>query len=267
MSATSLFYVYAVAHNSTGLAKGLNAVAGVVGAPVRLVAPSPAAELVAVASPVPEDDFREAALHTHLEDIEWLEALARAHHGVIEALTARTTVLPLRLATVYLDEDRVRSMLHDRYALFLRRLQDLDGTVELGIKLYVDLASAVPPPATTFPDPALGPGRAYLRRRRREQHSRNDAHHAAAQAAERIAESARTHAVGHARHRIQNGELATGPGENVSNDAYLVPVGHAQAFRDEAIHCTDGLTGVRVDVTGPWAPYSFAVPADSDGPS
>ncbi len=155
-------------------------------------------------------------------------------------------------------------MLHDRQDLFLERLERLEGHVELGVKLYVTVAPDDPPPPAPSPDPALGPGRAYLRHRRAEQDTRDTAHRAAEQAAERIDATARTHAVERARHRIQEGELATGPGVNVRNDAYLVPADHADVFRTEATHATDGLPGVRVDVTGPWAPYSFATLSDPD---
>ncbi|WP_329500534.1 GvpL/GvpF family gas vesicle protein [Kitasatospora herbaricolor] len=264
MTSGSLTYVYAVARHSVALAQATHAVAGVTGSPVHLVGPTRESSLVAVASPVPEDEFRETALRRHLEDIAWLEALARAHHHVIEATAAHTTVLPLRLATVYLDEDRVSAMLDARHDLLLDRLERLDGHVELGVKLYIDVASETPPPPAPAPDPSLSPGRAYLRHRRVERDLRDTAHLAAEQAAERIEAIARTHAVRRARHRIQEGELATGPGTNVSNDAYLVPTAHADAFLTEATQSTDGLTGVHVDVTGPWAPYSFATLPDPD---
>ena len=264
MTAGPLTYVYAIARHSASLAQAAAAVTGVTGAPVHLVRDNADGALVAAASPVPEDDFHEAALRRHLEDLGWLEALARAHHDVIETLAAHSTVLPLRLATVYLDDERVRATLHDRQDLLLESLERLDGHVELGVKLYVDVAPGTPPPAAAPPEQALSPGRAYLHHRRAEQDTRDAAHRAAERAAERIAASARTHAVGQARHRNQEGELATGPGTNVSNDAYLVPADHADAFRAEAAHSTDGLTGVRVDVTGPWAPYSFATLPDPD---
>ncbi|WP_079197707.1 GvpL/GvpF family gas vesicle protein [Streptomyces sp. CB03911] len=201
---------------------------------------------------------------THSRSRHGSGPLVRAHHGVIEALATHTTVLPLRLATVYRDEDRVRAMLHERQALFLDRLERLEDHVEMGVKLYLDVSPDPSPPAGPAPDTPLSPGRAYLRHRRAEQHSRDDAQRAAERAAERIEAAARTHAVERARHRIQEGELATGPGTNVSNDAYLVPTAHADAFLTEVTHATDGLTGVRVDVTGPWAPYSFATLPDPD---
>ncbi|GHH82062.1 gas vesicle protein [Kitasatospora indigofera] len=264
MTAGPLTYVYAVARHSVALAQATHAVEGVTGSPVHLVPPARDSALVAVASPVPEDDFREAALRRHLEDLAWLEALARAHHHVVEATAAHSTVLPLRLATVYLDDDRVRAMLDDRHDLLLGTLEQLDGHVELGVKIYLDVASGTAPASAPAPDPTLSPGRAYLRHRRAEQDIRDAARQAAEEAAGRIEAIARTHAVQRARHRIQEGELATGPGTNVSNDAYLVPAAHADAFRIEATHATDGLTGVHVDVTGPWAPYSFATLPDPD---
>ncbi|MEU6971852.1 GvpL/GvpF family gas vesicle protein [Kitasatospora aureofaciens] len=259
MSDASLTYAYAVARDRTpALAAEAGTLTGVAGAPVRLLTPDRTAAPVAVVSHVPAEDFHEAALHRHLEDLGWLEALARAHHGVIEALAAHTTVLPLRLATVYLDDDRVRAMLDDNQKLFFDGLERLRGHVELGVKLYVE-AEPRPPAATDAPpDPALSPGRAYLRRRRTEQDARHDVHRAAEEAAQRIAVIARAHAVQWARHRVQEGELATGPGQNVVNDAYLVPADHVSAFREETMRATDGLPGLRVDVTGPWAPYSFA---------
>ncbi|MEU8925261.1 GvpL/GvpF family gas vesicle protein [Kitasatospora sp. NPDC048545] len=259
MSDTSLTYAYAVARDRTpALVAEAGALTGVAGAPVHLLRSDRTTAPVAVVSPVPAEDFHEEALRRHLEDLGWLEVLARAHHGVIEALTACATLLPLRLATVYLDEDRVRAMLDHNQELFLDALARLDGHVELGVKLYIEAAPDTSAATTAPPEPALSPGRAYLRRRRSEQDARDDAHRAAEQAAERIAAVARSHAVQWARHRVQEGELATGPGQNVTNDAYLVPIAHAHAFREEVLRATDGFNGLRVEVTGPWAPYSFA---------
>ncbi|EFL13179.1 GvpL/GvpF family gas vesicle protein [Streptomyces sp. C] len=68
------------------------------------------------------------------------------------------------------------------------------------------------------------------------------------------------------RHPAQTGPLAGGDtGENVLNDAYLVPDGEADAFRAAVRHAADDLPGVRVELTGPWAPYSFAVPQPRPG--
>lgn len=59
-------------------------------------------------------------------------------------------------------------------------------------------------------------------------------------------------------HRPQHGELATGTGENVANEAYLVPRTRVREFHQALAGLTEGDAGVRVEITGPWAPYSFA---------
>ncbi|MGW9117853.1 GvpL/GvpF family gas vesicle protein [Streptomyces sp. NPDC055663] len=255
----TLTYTYAVARDADGtLTEALSELSGVSDAPVHLVRAREGPDVVVAVSPVPERDFQEAALQVHLEDLDWLESVARSHHHVIEALAARTTVLPLRLATVYLDDERVRVMLRSRHEAFDHRLTDLAAQVEWGIKLYVETAASSESPADADAVPGLSPGRAYLKQRRAQRHAREEAYQDAERAAERVQAAARAHAVDRVQHRPQQGELARGPGENVVNDAYLVPLRQAEEFRADVARAADGIPGVRIEVTGPWPPYSFA---------
>ncbi|MEU5538523.1 SpoIIE family protein phosphatase [Streptomyces sp. NPDC020362] len=48
---------------------------------------------------------------------------------------------------------------------------------------------------------------------------------------------------------MQQSVLAGTAGENVVNDAYLVPREHCEEFWAEATHAADGLQGVRIEVT------------------
>jgi hypothetical protein len=256
-------YAYAVLRDDAALTGPLTGLTGVAGAPVRLVRAVPGDDLAAAVSAVPAPDFEEDALRHHLENLEWLETMARAHHRVIEGLTEHTTVLPLRLATVYLDDARVRAVLEDDREMFTVSLARLAAHVEWGVKIYVEPPpddAAAPAPS---PDADLGPGRAYLRARTAQRHLRDEAYRAAQTAAARVEAVGRALAAGHARHRVQQGEIAPGPGENVVNDAYLVDHGHAEQFRTETLRAVEGLRGVRIEVTGPWAPYSFAEPPEA----
>ncbi|MGW2405000.1 GvpL/GvpF family gas vesicle protein [Streptomyces sp. NPDC001739] len=255
-------YAYAVARDADGsLEAELSGLPGVADAPVRLVRTGDDGDVVVAVSAVPAADFDERALRSHLEDLDWLEEVARAHHRVIEALAARSTVLPLRLATVYVDDESVRLMLADRRQAFADRLTELAAQTEWGVKIYVEATEAPEEPSA---DQDVSPGRAYLSRRRAQRHARQDAFRHAEEAARRVEETARTYAVDQVRHRAQQGELAQGPGENVVNDAYLVPQQDAEDFRAAVLRAGDGFPGVRVEVTGPWAPYSFAVPAEAE---
>ncbi|GGW26448.1 GvpL/GvpF family gas vesicle protein [Streptomyces xantholiticus] len=263
-------YVYAVARDGDALRESAAESAGVAGAPVRIIPGTGDGAPVFVASSVSAHDFDEAALRRHLEDLEWLEAVARAHHAVIERLGAATTVLPLRLATVYLDDDRAREALDAGRAAFEQLLAKLEGHVEWGIKIYVEAPdeAAPPPPPGPASSPGVGPGRAYLSNRRAQRSVRDSAHRAAGTAAERIEAAGRAFATDRARHRVQQGELAGSRDENVVNDAYLLRADRSDAFRAEVARAADDLPGVRVDVTGPWVPYSFATapePAAAEG--
>jgi len=57
--------------------------------------------LVAVVSTVDLDEFGESGLRRNLEDLSWLEEVARGHDEVVRsAAEAAPTIAPLRLATI-----------------------------------------------------------------------------------------------------------------------------------------------------------------------
>ncbi|MET7986135.1 MULTISPECIES: GvpL/GvpF family gas vesicle protein [unclassified Streptomyces] len=257
-------YAYAVARAHPDLERSLTALPGVAGAPVHLIAEGGSedggGDIVLVVSPVPAGDFREDGLRRHLEDLDWLEAVARAHHAVVEEVAARTPALPLRLATVYVDDGSARDMLRSAVRLFAGRLDRLAGQVEWGVKIYVEATAPATPESVPAAD--VTPGRAYLSARRQQRGDREAVYRAAQEAAGRVGDVARAYATDRAAHRPQQGVLAGDAGENVFNDAFLVPRGRGEEFRAEAARAGDGLAGVRVEVTGPWAPYSFAMPED-----
>ncbi|MBT2405253.1 MULTISPECIES: GvpL/GvpF family gas vesicle protein [unclassified Streptomyces] len=262
-SEPTLTYVYAVAVPTPELGQVLAGLHGVAEAPVALLEPSPGAGPAApafVTSHVPDTHWREEALKSHFEDLAWLEATARAHHHVIQVLTDHTTVLPLRMATLYQDNDRALAALHEQSRTFADRLALLAGHTEYGVKAYIPPDSPGPDTAPATPAPT-SPGKAYLRARKAQHHAREDRYTQARQAAERIAATAARHATHVVRHPTQTGSLTRGEaGENVLNDAYLVPDGRADAFRTAIEEAVESFPGVRVEITGPWAPYSFAMP-------
>ncbi|GAA2728671.1 GvpL/GvpF family gas vesicle protein [Streptomyces nogalater] len=248
---TGLRYVYAVCRPFvTPLQAELT---GVAGAPAGLLHHH---GLVAVVSTVPEADFGEEALKAHLEDLDWLAATARAHQGVVDALTTVTTPLPLRLATVFRDDSAVRVMIEAREDHFRALLDRLDGRVEWGVKVYAEETAE---PAGAEPAAAAKPasGRDYLRLRR----ARGQAKEETWQRAERFAHALHERLAGHAEdfrlHPPQNSALSKASGLNVLNAAYLVPRAHSEEFVELVDRTKDEAPGFRVELTGPWAAYSF----------
>ncbi|MFJ5811570.1 GvpL/GvpF family gas vesicle protein [Streptomyces sp. NPDC093093] len=275
MNTTSLTYIYAVTQPTVSLAKALTTLRGIAGASLRLLPPTPEetspdvgeAQLVFVAADVPEHDFNETALKAHFEDLDWLEGVARTHHDIVQAVAAHATILPLRLATVYQDDHSARQALALGGPAFTESMNQLRDHTEYGVKIYLaaptepDLA---PPPAEPR-TPTAGPGKAYLRARRTQHHAREAVHQQAQHAAATIEAIAARHTTRRVRHAPQRGAL-TGPEENVLNDAYLIPNDQADDFQTAIDDAAQGFPDLRVEVTGPWAPYSFVTLADAPAP-
>ncbi|MGA5873321.1 GvpL/GvpF family gas vesicle protein [Streptomyces cinereoruber] len=258
-----LTYVYAAVPDTREVRAALGELRGVSGAPVSLLAAG-TAPVAFVVSRVAPDEFDERTLKARFEDLEWLEGVARAHHEVVQTVARHDTVLPLRLATVYQNDDRARRALTAQSRAFTERIALLRGRSEFGVKLYVSPTGPPDPREGTAADSSLTPGKAYLRSRRAQHSAQETRYRHAQEAAARVEALAYRFSTHRVRHPAQRGALA-GPEENVLNDAYLVPHDRAEEFRTALTGAVEGLDGVRVEVTGPWAPYSFATPSPPPG--
>ncbi|MFJ8692348.1 GvpL/GvpF family gas vesicle protein [Streptomyces roseolilacinus] len=253
-----LRYVYAVCRPFDGVLP--EGAAGITGEPPRLLHHG---DLVAVVDAVPAEDFDEGPLRARLEDLDWLAATARGHDAVLAALTAVTSPLPLRLATVCRDDSGVRRLLDEGHDRFTRALERLDGRVEWGVKVYAEPAPAPRPTPSEAPSGKVG-GRDYLRRRLRERNGREEGRRRAEETSRVLHDRLSAYAEATAVHPPQDPRLTgdTG-GVNVLNAAYLVARERAEGFVALVGRVSEE-EGVRVELTGPWAPYSFAGIAEEE---
>jgi Gas vesicle synthesis protein GvpL/GvpF len=216
--------------------------------------------LSVLVSVVPSEDFGAESLRANLNDLQWLERVAREHEAVLDELVAQTTVVPLRLCTIFADPDGARHMLEREREPLAEALARLEGRQEWGVKLLVDgerLAATAAPES----DPARGEGgAAYLARRRNERQAREVARALAAQLVDEVDGALRAHAIDAVRLRPQNRELSGHTGEMLLNGAYLLDADQVGALRALADELQERYAehGARIVVTGPWPPYNFA---------
>jgi hypothetical protein len=264
----------------------LGALKGVADLPVRTITQ---AELVAYVSEVALDQFGEEPLRRSMEDLDWLGETARSHHRVVEAVAEHTPTAPIRLVTVYSGDDQVRRLLDQRHDDFVQVLSQIAGRVEWGVKAYVrpheDRPARGPGGRATTRGPAgpaaagtgtngagtggpaaagagtggaaaAGAGTAYLKRRQAGLRSREDTWREASEQAQRIHDTLSSLAVASHLHRPQDPQLSGRSDWMILNGAYLVDEPRGAEFA----RALDGLRGQGVDLqlTGPWAPYSFA---------
>jgi len=233
---------------------------GIGGRPVRLVERE---GLAVVVSEVDLEEFGEEGLRRNLEDLSWLETVALAHDDVARFSASRAPTAPLRLATVFLGEDSVRAQLAEWHEQAERALDRIEGRTEWSVKAYSD-PSARPAPATTSDDSSSGgstgegAGRAYLMQRRaatqrREQTAQEDA---------RIAEDLHAELAGLAtmsqRLAPQDPKLSGYTGVMILNGTYLLDDAQVERFSKTATDLGERHVHIRLEVGGPWPPYSFS---------
>src|ERR1700759_1721657 len=98
-------YLYAIGDTALADSDVVAEIPGGDDVPVRIIVEG---ALAAVVASVDRDSFSEEALRERLEDLEWLEKLARTHHEVVDRIARNHPVAPVRMATVYLGDAGVR---------------------------------------------------------------------------------------------------------------------------------------------------------------
>jgi Gas vesicle synthesis protein GvpL/GvpF len=224
--------------------------------PVEIVARG---ELAAVVSRVPLPEFGDERLREHLEDLTWVEQVARAHEHVLEATMTVTTIVPLRLCTIYLSRERVETFLDEQAHELAGALAGLRGRTEWGVKVF-----APPLERPAVPGEAAG-GSEYLQRKRGERAAREEAHRRAAQCAQDVHERLEREAVRACVNRPQHPEAHGRATEMLLNGAYLIDDERRSAVREVIDELVDeyGPLGFSIELTGPWPPYNFVAPSAS----
>jgi hypothetical protein len=212
-------------------------------------------------------EFAADALRRNLEDLDWLEATARAHHRVIDAVARQGPLVPMRLATVYSGDESLGAMLAARSADFRAALARITGRQEWGVKAYAARQSE-PGGAGSGTEPTRpggGAGAAYLRRRRDELASQKDARRETLASAEIIHAELSRHAAETRVHPPQAPQLTGSKAPMILNTAYLLDDERGEDFAAVVTALGEEHPGVRLELTGPWPPYSFAGTGEREG--
>ena len=241
--------------------------------------------LTVLISDVSLAEYGEAALRGNLENLDWLDEVAREHHYVIDAAARLFPLLPVGLATVYSGDDAVRAALNSRCGQLRDALRRVGGRVEWGVKAYAaargdeaegepggDAAAAERPPAMVSagdaddqaPKTEGGAGMAHLRRRRAQLTSARESRPVAVSGAQAVHAELTARAIGARLHPPLSAWLSGARQPMLLNAAYLLEPADCVAFTSAVAGQASAHPELRVELTGPWPPYSFAG-EDDDG--
>jgi hypothetical protein len=220
------------------------------GSPLRLLE---LGDVQAVVCDVDLDEFGEEPLRRNLEDLSWLEEMARAHHAAVSAVAGIGTTVPMRFATIYESDDRVAEQIESLRGDLVAAMDRVEGCAEWSVKVY-----AVKGASTDPPEPTPQSGSAYLMRKREEAQERRVREERDAVILSGIHEALTSRAVASRMLMPQDPRLTQRHDPMRMNAAYLVADAATESFLESAQNALLDHPDLRVEVGGPWPPYSFA---------
>jgi len=231
--------------------------------------------LTALVSNVSLAEFGEAALRESLENLAWLDEVARLHHYVIDAAARLFPLLPVRLATVYSGDAAVCAALADHRDQLRATLRRLGGRVEWGVKAYAAPeseseakrypAAREPVAASAGTSTTGGAGLAHLRRRHTELAAGRESRTAAVNGAQAVHARLARQAEAAMIRAPQSPQLSGVRLPMLLNGAYLVDASAGTSFTAAVAGEATAHPELRFELTGPWPPYSFAGADDASG--
>jgi hypothetical protein len=222
--------------------------------------------LAALVSRVPRETYSEDTLAEHLTDATWTAIRAMRHETVVEYVAKRTSVIPLRFGTIYLEQNGIEQMLVEKGRELEEIIEHLRGREEWGVNVYCDRAALMS--SITSVSPVLRdlveraekapPGQSYLMQKKIDALKVDEGRVALNRIVDQIEEKLKEPSDDVRRLRILKVET-TEHGELKAKFAFLVQRSGFEEFRDaaERLAHENQAAGVRLELTGPWPVYNF----------
>jgi hypothetical protein len=210
---------------------------------------------------VPLDRYGESTLASAIKDLEWVSRVAVAHESVVEHFAALrgTTVIPMKLFTMFSGTARAVADVRKRRRVLMDVFARLAGCEEWGLRVLRSGVKKGSARSASGTRPATGS--AFLAARKQARDEAREALVAAATAAEQAYSSLARMS---REHRRRSGE-SPGVVAPLLDAAFLVPVRSRARFKSAAGKAARTIAdaGAAMTLTGPWPPYNFVAPPDS----
>ena len=203
----------------------------------------------AVVADAPLERFSSDVMQQELQDIEAISRHALAHAAVIEFFFRRAAVIPLKLFTLFSNDETARAHVRGRLPALRRMFAALRGFEEWGVRIFAGEAEAEA--ART-----LDSGRDYLQVKKRL----HEQTLAPSPAIVRATNSA-LRSLGRMAAKTRK-QAFPPPGQGrpyVVGASFLVKAKRRNAWKAHAGKVSAALAtgGHRLDISGPWPPYHF----------
>jgi len=241
----------------------------------------PEGPIMAAASPVSLAAFDSEPLRRNMEDPRWLTEKVCQHEAIVEAVMARSPVLPMKFCTIFRSPGAVRRMLREHAIQLQEALEFVRDKEEWGVKGFAhrgclrEAAIRLDPQLCEMAEELARaardtPGRAFFLKRRMNDLTEQRRIGREADLVERAAEALQGSVVQLVRNPPlrgwgigRAGPVSATSGHStedlVLNLACLVVTQGVQTFLAEVRRWNEavGDQGLRLVASGPWPPYNF----------
>ncbi|HKD81711.1 MAG TPA: GvpL/GvpF family gas vesicle protein [Candidatus Angelobacter sp.] len=216
---------------------------------VNPVKPLVCGDFLCWVSNVDQASFTEA-LERNMENLEWLALHSVRHQQVVGEVAARMAIVPARFGTVFSGEAALRANVTERskgLAKVFNRVADSD---EWGVKVFAEKQAGRPTPSTARS------GKEYLRQKAAEVRQRPERSDPELQnfvdALGKVASES-----------APSGKVSGAQPSLLWQATFLVPRSRQKEWDKVLSGFVERWSGVRrIELNGPWPPYSFVADAD-----
>ncbi|MEN0019516.1 MAG: GvpL/GvpF family gas vesicle protein [Planctomycetota bacterium] len=195
-----------------------------------------------------------------LQDVTWLSPRAARHESILQEAAARAPIMPIGFGSVFTSSDRIAETLAehaDDITEFFATSADCD---EWSIKAWVDRDAAIAQARASIARERTntGGGAAYLRARRMDDEAERFAEDHALALVDDLLDQIDPCIVDAVERRVVEADEDSGRW-TIAHVALLIHRDVRAAFDstlDEAAALLDA-EGIHLELSGPWAPYSF----------
>jgi gas vesicle protein GvpL/GvpF len=210
-----------------------------------------------VVADAPLSEYGEAAIAHGLANLEWVSRAAMAHERVVESFLSADAVLPMKLFTIFTNEERALAHVREERKRLDTLVRRVSGHDEWSIRVVLDRGRAERAAPKSAPSSGGRTGVAYLARKK----ARRDAARELAERAQATVADLYDHLSARAKlaKRRTASELPAQGGSLLLDAAFLVPRRRTASFKTLAGREAKAMArhGYGVTLTGPWPPYSF----------
>jgi hypothetical protein len=211
-----------------------------------------------VAADAPLDRYGEKPIEQGLQDLSWVSSCAVPHEAVVEYISRKGTVLPMKLFTLFRSDQRALDHVQSQRRRIDRLVQRLEGREEWGLRVTLDELSALRSAREQAAGAGEPTGAAFLLRKKKEQDAARELLQNANDRASKLFEDLSAKADEARRRPPPPGEV----GKRVLLDAaFLLRRAKVKPFQAGVRAQAKKLAalGYQLTLTGPWPPYNFVV--------